>query len=47
MIYKSLLIFIIQKYINTVAATDENLTGENWELILTVTDKLFRASPER
>lgn len=36
-----------KKYINTVAATDENLTGENWELILTVTDKLSRASPER
>lgn len=36
-----------KKYITTVAATDENLTGENWELILTVTDKLFRASPER
>ncbi|CEG63229.1 hypothetical protein RMATCC62417_00406 [Rhizopus microsporus] len=28
------------------AATDENLTGENWELILTVTDKLSRASTE-
>jgi signal transducing adaptor molecule len=32
---------------SVVAATDENLTGENWELILTVTDKLSRASPER
>ncbi|CAO3691290.1 unnamed protein product [Rhizopus stolonifer] len=31
---------------SVVAATDENLTGENWELILTVTDKLSRASPE-
>ncbi|KAI9247642.1 hypothetical protein BY458DRAFT_527114 [Sporodiniella umbellata] len=28
------------------SATDENLTGENWELILAVTDKLSRASPE-
>jgi signal transducing adaptor molecule len=28
------------------AATNENLTGENWELILAVTDKIARASPE-
>ncbi|KAG1150418.1 hypothetical protein G6F37_005555 [Rhizopus arrhizus] len=31
---------------SVVAATDENLTSENWELILTVTDKLSLASPE-
>lgn len=30
-----------------VAATNENLTVENWELILAVTDKINRASPER
>ncbi|KAI8969740.1 hypothetical protein BDB01DRAFT_816199 [Pilobolus umbonatus] len=28
------------------AATNENLTGENWELILAVTDKVTRASPD-
>jgi signal transducing adaptor molecule len=30
-----------------VAATNENLTVENWELILAVTDKITRASPDR
>ncbi|KAI8987351.1 hypothetical protein BDF20DRAFT_814442, partial [Mycotypha africana] len=30
----------------SAAATNENLTAENWELILAVTDKLTRATPE-
>ncbi|KAI9271161.1 hypothetical protein EDC94DRAFT_512501 [Helicostylum pulchrum] len=29
-----------------IAATNENLTAENWELILAVTDRITRASPE-
>ncbi|CAO0795019.1 unnamed protein product [Mucor circinelloides] len=31
---------------SVIAATNENLTVENWELILAVTDKITRASPE-
>lgn len=31
---------------SVAAATNENLTAENWELILAVTDKITRASPE-
>ncbi|KAG2237497.1 hypothetical protein INT48_005533 [Thamnidium elegans] len=31
---------------SVIAATNENLTVENWELILAVTDRITRASPE-